>query len=167
MARNYSLAIVLVAILAVPALFLLFAHRLAVGAAGLKPGESLPALELVGLDGRPVDSRSWSGAPTLLVLFRSTCGACEREIEGLTQIAPSLPEMRIILLSLDSAAPRVSTGFQVLCDPSGRVVRKLRKMMVPTLYLVNEKGTIVYVRTGLREPESELAVFAGLLEQSR
>ncbi len=163
MARNSSLVVVLAAVFAAPVLGLLVIHQLASGAAGLRAGEVLPASELAGLDGGLVDTRSWRGTPTLLVLYQSTCSACEREIEGLTQIAPALPKLRIVLLSIDCAAPRVPTGLQVICDPSGRLVRKLRKLIVPTLYLVNETGSIIYTRTGLRPPETELTILNSLL----
>ncbi len=163
MARNSSLVVALAAVIAAPVLGFLVVHHLAGGAAGLRAGEALPASELIDLDGDRVDTRSWRDAPTLLVLYQSTCNACEREIEGLTRIAPALPRLRIVLLSLDCAAPRVRTGLQVICDPSGRLVRKLRKLIVPTLYLVNETGSIVYTRTGLRAPETELATLGGLL----
>jgi peroxiredoxin len=164
MARNAPIVIVLAAALAVPALILLVAHRFAGNAAGLRPGQDVPDAQLRSLDGRLVDTRSWSGRHTLLVVFLSTCRACEREIEGLETVAPSLPEMRIVLLAVDSAAPRIPTGFQVLSDPSGQFVRKVRKLIVPTLYLVDAQGKVAYVRSGQREPNAELLIFKDLLK---
>ncbi len=163
MARRVVLTIILAAVIAAPFLILLLAQQLTGGVASLGPGQALPASKLAGLDGRSVDTHSWGDMPTLLVLYRSTCKACEQEIQGLNRIAPSLPRVRIVLLSLDAAAPRAPSAFQVVRDPSGRLIRKLRWLMVPTLYLVNQQGTIVYVRTGLRAPEAELATLTNLL----
>ncbi len=163
MARRIVLAITLASVLGAPLLVLLLVQQCAGGGAGLGSGQALPASELAGLGGGSVDTRTWADMPTLLVLYRSSCKACEQEIKGLNQIAPSLPRVRIVLLSLDAAAPRAPSAFQVVCDPSGRLIRKLRRLMVPTLYLVNQQGKIVYVRTGLRAPEVELATLTNLL----
>ncbi len=167
MKRNASYLMALGAVLAVPLLLLLAGHRFAGGTGGLKPGDALPESGLVGLDGRYVDTKSWRGTPTLLVLYRSTCDACRQEIDGLAHIAAALPKVRIVLLSLDSAAPRVTTGFQILSDPSGQFIRKMRKLVVPTVYLVNGEGGIVYVRTGRRSPQVELAILGQLLDMGR
>ncbi len=167
MARHSSLVIALLAALTAPALVLLVAHRFAGGSAGLRPGDALPAYGLATLDGRLVDTSSWKGMPTLLVLFRSTCRACEREIAGLTQIAPSISGTRIVLLSLDSAAPRTPTALQTLCDPAGDFIRRLRKLAVPTLYVVDPRGKIAYVRTGERTPDDEFATLVSLTGPGR
>ena len=167
MTRKTSIAVALAAVLAVPALILLMAYRLAGEGAGLRPGQELPAAHLVCLDGHVVDTRSWRGAPTLLVLYRSTCHACEREIVGLSLAASSLPELRIVLLALDSAAPGVPTEFPVITDPTGKFLKIVRKIMVPTLYLLNSEGRVIYVRSGQRPPESELATLTDLLGPDR
>jgi peroxiredoxin len=167
MARKRSIAAVLAAVLAVPTLVLLVAYRFAGEGAGLQPGQELPAAQLVGLDGHVVDTRSWSGAPTLLVLYRSTCRACEREIVGLSSVSSSIPELRIVLLALDSAAPRVPTEFPVLTDPTGKFLRVVRKVMAPTLYLLDSEGRVIYVRSGQRPPEYELTTLADLLGADR
>ncbi len=163
MARNASIALVLAAVLAGPLLILLVAHRIAGDGAGLQPGQELPAGQLLSFDSLVVDTRSWKGTPTLLVLFRSTCKACQREIEGLATVAPALPEMRIVLLAFDLAAPRVQSGFPVFSDPSGQFVRKVGKLIVPTLYLMDASGRVAYVRSGQRPPENELATLLALV----
>jgi hypothetical protein len=52
----------------------------------------------------------------------------------------------------------------VLSDPSGQFVRKVRKLIVPTLYLVDTRGKVAYVRSGQREPNAELLIFKNLLK---
>jgi peroxiredoxin len=164
--RNIPIAAALAAMLAVPILILFVAHRFAGDRAGLQMGQELPAAQLVSLNGRLIDTRSWKGMPTLLVLFQSTCRICELEIEGLTSIAPSLPGVRIVLLALDSGAPRVPTGFPILTDPSGQLLRKVRKMIVPTLYLLDADGRVIYVRSSQRPPGAELATLTALLVEA-
>ncbi len=163
MTRKTSIAMALAAVIGVPSLLFMVVHRFAGSGTGLQTGQMLPPAQLVALDGRLVDTRSWNGAPTLLVLFQSTCRACEREIEGLKEVASSFPGLGIHLLALDSAAPRIPTGFPVLADPSGQFLRKVRRVIVPTLYLLNTEGRVVYVRSGQRPPEYEIRVLTRLL----
>jgi peroxiredoxin len=163
MMRNTSVAMALAAVIGIPSLLLMVAHRSAGSGTGLLTGQVLPRAQLVALDGRLVDTRAWKGTPTLLVLIQSTCRACEREIEGLRKIAPSFPGLGIQLLAIDSAAPRNPTGFPVLSDPSGQFLRKVRRVIVPTLYLLNTESRVVYVRSGQRPPEYEMRILARLL----
>ena len=163
MARKSPVAIVLFVVIAVPTAILLIAHRFAGYTAGLLVGQELPAGQLLSLNGRPVDTCSWKGKPTLLVLYQSTCHACERELEGLSAVAPSLPEVRVVLLALDAAAPRIQTRFPVFADPSGEFLRKVRKLIVPTLYLLDADSRVIYVRSGQRSPEAEFATLTRLL----
>jgi len=163
MMRKTSIALALAAVIGIPSLLLMLAHRFAGNGTGLQTGQMLPPAQLIALDGRLVDTRSWNGVPTLLVIIQSTCRACEREIEGLKEVAPSFPGLGIHLLALDSANPRVPTGFPVLADPSGQFLRKVRRATVPTLYLLNSEGRVVYVRSGQRPPEYETRVLTRLL----
>jgi peroxiredoxin len=163
MARNAPIAVTLAAVLAAPALILTVAHHIAGDAPGLRIGQVLPAAQLRSLDGRLVDTESWKGRCTLLVVFVSTCLACEREIGGLEALAPSLPDVRIVLLSADSAPLRIPTVFQVVSDPSGQFLRRVRRLMVPTLYLLDASGRVLYVHSGQRDPVAEGQVLKELL----
>jgi peroxiredoxin len=165
MTRYVLIIIVLAATLALPTLILLSAHRFAGDAAGLRLGDDIPVAQLRSLDGRFVDTRSWSGRQTLLVVFLSTCRACESEIQGLEKVARSLPELRVVLLAVDSAAPRLPTAFLVLSDPSGQFVRRVRRLIVPTLYVADARGKVVYVRSGQRDPDFELQILRELLKR--
>ena len=132
---------------------------------GLQPGDLLPEARLESLDGVPVQTVSWRGAPTLLVLFQPSCPACREEIHRLESIAPRLPEVRIVLVSLNGESPREGVPFPVLRDPHHSFVQRTRKLLVPTLYWIDSTGKVRYARTGLRSPASDLNLFRSLLEE--
>ena len=132
---------------------------------GLHPGDLLPEARLESLDGVAVQTASWRGAPTLLVLFLPACPACREEIHQLESVARQLPEVRIVLLSLNGQSPREGVPFQVLRDPGGSFVQRARKLLVPTLYWIDSAGKVTYARTGLRPPASDLHLFRSLLKE--
>lgn len=132
---------------------------------GLQPGDFLPEAQLESLDGAPMQTASWRGAPTLLVLFQPSCPACREEIRGLESIAPQLPEVRIVLLSLNGEAPQDASSFPVLRNPDGLFVQRARKFLVPTLYWIDSFGRVTYARTGLRSAAFDLNLFRSLLKE--
>ena len=158
MARRASFALVLLAVVCVPVLVLVFGHRFAERGRGLAPGTYLPAGELATLEGRRVHTDSWRGRPTLLVLFSSTCHACERQLSTLIDVAADFPEVRVVLLSLDQASPSFDVPFEVLLDPTGQFVRKSRRFIVPTIYWIDRDGKVLHGRSGLRSPSEDKAL---------
>lgn len=158
MARRASFTLVLLAVVCAPVLVLIFGHRFAEGERGLAPGTSLPTAELATLEGRRVHTDSWRGRPTLLVLYHSTCHACERQIRSLIDVAADFPEVRVVLLSLDQASPGFDVPFEVLLDPTGQFVRKSRRFIVPTIYWIDMDGKVLHSRSGLRSPLEDKAL---------
>jgi peroxiredoxin len=153
--------ILIVALLNAPLLLLFLAQRSL--DCGLRPGELLPEARLESLDEAPVETASWRGTPTLLVLFKPACPACQEEVRGLTAIAPQLPEVRIVLLSVNGEPLREGVPFQVLRDPGGAFVKRIGKLIVPALYWLDSSGRVRYTRTGLRPVASDLQLFRQLI----
>lgn len=156
---------VLAAIVAAPAVAILLAQCSIKKNRGLMQGEELPRARLVTPGGCAVDTARWRGSPTLLVLFQSTCATCEIEIHNLERIAPSLPALRIALVSTDSAPPRAPTTFPVYLDPSGEFVRRTRKLAVPTVYWIDSSGRVAYARAGLLPSSREQILYQSLLSK--
>jgi thiol-disulfide isomerase/thioredoxin len=156
--------ILIVALLIAPLLLLFLAQRSL--DYGLRPGDLLPEAQLESLEGVPVETASWRGTPTLLVLFRPECPACREEIRGLGKIAPELREVRIVLLSLKGEPPRDAVPFPAYRDPSGAFVKRTRKLIVPTLYWLDSSGRVRYARAGRRSATSDLQLFRSLLKES-
>ncbi len=112
-----------------------------------------------------VETSSWRGTPTLLVLFQPGCRSCREQIRALTQIAPNLPQLRIVLLSVNGEPPAEEVPFTVCRDAGGAFLARTRRYMVPALYWIDSSGRVTYVRTGVRTPSSDLQVFERLLSK--
>ena len=158
--------VALIGIILAPILFLFFAERFVRENEGLRPGDVLPEAKLLSTDGSHVETHSWRGKPLLLVLILPACKACRAEIESLESIAPSFPDLKVVLLSLGSSLGASETPFPLVVDPSGDFVQKTRKLIVPTLYWIDADGKVLYARTGPRSPETEAATFRQLANRS-
>jgi peroxiredoxin len=145
----------LATVAAAPAAGLLLALHETRRSRGLAPGDAFPPGVLMDTGGRRVDLRTWRGTPHLVLLFQSRCPACRDEIRTLASLAaPRAAASRVRLLCLDSSgearsfARAVPTPFPVLTDPSGAIVRRARKLVVPTLYRLDAAGLVDLVRAG-------------------
>ncbi len=147
-----------------PAGLCFIASRIPAGYRGLLPGSYLPDAPLVTSAGVTIRARSWLGRPTLIVLFRPGCGACEEEIANLEALAPAFLPLRIALISIE-ASGRLDSPFPVYSDPTGEFLGKARRLAVPVLYWVNPEGKVEYVRTGVRRLTEDEAIFRRLLEK--
>jgi hypothetical protein len=129
---------------------------------GLKPGDRLPGVRLVSPEGLPVDTSSWCGRPTLLILFNPACPACLNELDNIDALAPTMPGLRVALLSAVSRDTK-DTGIATYLDPSGALTRRMRRFAVPAVYWVSSDGRILYARSGARSLADDASIFYALL----
>ena len=83
--------VLLATTLTLPVLLVVCAHRTLRENQGLRQGDELPKARLRTAEGFPVDTDSWQGTMTLLVLFNPACKACEAEIHTLKKSLRSFP----------------------------------------------------------------------------
>ncbi len=99
-----------------PGFLMLLAHKTLRGFQGLRPGDKLPAAQLWTTDRDSVDTSSWVGNPTLLVVIQPGCQACQGEVGILAVLAPSYPAVRIVLLSTTTDDGGTNYPFPVYVD---------------------------------------------------
>jgi hypothetical protein len=132
---------------------------------GLQTGDVLPSARLQTSHDSWIDTDSWRGSPTLLVVIHPGCTACAREIEGLAAIADMIPGLRIVLFSVQSEIRGLPMPFLLVADPGGSFHRKVRKLVTPVLYWVSATGEVSYARLGRRSAEEEKKLLQSLMEQ--
>ncbi|MBZ5498587.1 MAG: TlpA family protein disulfide reductase [Acidobacteriia bacterium] len=166
--RKRKLWMALLVVLAVmPALFLVLAQKSLKGFQGLHPGDAVPHARLQPVGRSSIDTGSWRGSPTLLVVFQPGCESCRLEIRSLASIAPSFPEVRIALLSTGSDSGGMRAPFPIYIDPEGRFLAKVRKLVTPALYWIDPAGQVRYARTGQRNAHDEEMLFRKMLGGDR
>ncbi len=131
---------------------------------GLKPGDRLPSVRLISPEGLPVDTSSWYGRPTLLVLFDPACPACLTELGNIEALAPTMTGLRVALFSAISR-DRKDTGVTTYLDPTGVLTRRMRRFAVPAVYWVGSDGRVSYARSGARSLAQDAAIFYALLSR--
>jgi hypothetical protein len=54
---------------------------------------------------------------------------------------------------------RVKTSLPIYTDPGGGFLKRVRKLVTPAVYWIDEKGTVRYARTGPRGAREEEVMF--------
>ncbi len=161
-ARRAFLAALLGAVGGTILMMLILVLRLPDQCQGLKPGDHLPSVRLISPEGKPVDTSSWHGQPTLLMLFDPLCPACRSELDNIDALAPAMPNLRIALLSTRPHERR-ETQVATYLDPTGVLTGRMRRFAVPALYWIGPDGRIEYARSGARSLPEEAVIFSQLL----
>jgi len=111
-------------------------------------------------DGRTVSLADFHGKKKLLVTFwASWCGPCHLELAALNQFYKHYhsvsSDFEILAISVDldpASATRYATeeslSFPVLLDPTERVERDYETSGLPTMFLIDRNGEIVYSQAG-------------------
>lgn len=159
--------VTLIILAALPALFLLLAQHFHKKPAGLRPGDLLPGTRLQSTSPTWVETDSWLGTPTLLVVFQPGCSACRSEIDTLTSIAPLFPGVRIALLSTQSEIAGLHTPFPIYVDPGGCLLSKVSLLVTPAIYWIDASGRVRYSRVGPRSAREEESMVRKLLQETR
>lgn len=157
----------LIIVFVLPGLFVLLAQKILREFEGLHPGDMVPVARLWSADRLPVDTSSWRGNPTLLVVFQPGCDACRREIGILAVLAPSFPAVKIVLLSTTKEASGIQAPFPVYVDRDGTFLKRVRKLLTPTVYWIDGTGRIRYARAGQHGARAEEVLFRRLTGKER
>jgi cytochrome c biogenesis protein CcmG, thiol:disulfide interchange protein DsbE len=126
----------------------------------LPGGSAAPVIRLSDSAGAHHDVLADSrGGPVVLEFFETTCAVCQREVKPLCDLHARHPSLAVY--SLDAARESATSvdGFRrsqaggciswpLLLDPSSDVLRSYRVTVVPTVYLLDGRGRVVYTGTG-------------------
>ena len=159
--RTVSIALLLFLVI-LPSLLLWRAHNSLKQYEGLRPGDTLPLARLQTPDGQPVETGSWFGTPTVLIVFNPDCQPCRSEIRNLASIAPRFPDLRIALLSTRTSPGSLQAAFPVYVDRDGAFLNRSQRLVTPALYWIGASGKIRYARLGQRDATEDEELFRKL-----
>lgn len=146
-------------------------------ASTLSAQSRIPSVTLQGLDGKKVDTRTWSndGKPMIINFWATWCAPCKRELSAISDKYPTWQKetgVKLIAVSIDDARSmaRVSPyvngqdwDYEFYLDPNGDLKRALNVNNIPHTFLVNGKGEIVWQHANY-EPGDENELYKKVKE---
>lgn len=123
---------------------------------GQQQARSLPALQLVAMDGSSVDLQSFRGQPVVLNLWASWCPPCRREMPVLARLQAERPDVHVVFANQgEGAAPvlRYLAAEQLqlrnlLFDPKASAGQAFGHRALPATYFFDREGRLVDARIG-------------------
>jgi peroxiredoxin len=122
--------------------------------------KAAPAFELPALDGQRIALADYHGKKKLVVSFwASWCGPCRMEMPVLRQFyeqqRKKSDSFEILAISIDDErapaeafATEMKLPFPVLLDLTNKTARAYEVDAIPTLFVIDENGKVIYAHTG-------------------
>jgi len=129
------------------------------------PVAELPPFALRDLAGKPVNSASFKGKPTLINFYFATCVPCIREVGPLNHFAAARPGMNFLAVTFDEAAvardfvARYHLRWRVIPD-AREFIDRMRVKQYPMMALFDESGRLLGTRGGGARDDLEAAAVA-------
>ncbi|MEJ2592461.1 MAG: TlpA disulfide reductase family protein [Candidatus Thiodiazotropha sp.] len=128
-----------------------------------------PAFTLSGLDGRSHALADYAGRVVIVNFWASWCPPCRAEMPSLNRAWAKLQGKGVAMLAINAAEDRAAVAafvgdhpiaFPVLLDSDGEAGTRWAVKGLPTTFVIDRAGRIVYRAIGDREWDDP-----GLLEQ--
>ncbi len=161
-------AIVFVLLLGVIA-WAVVAFRAPNGAAAGAGGGAFPDFALATLEGRPATRADLGPGVVLYDFWATWCGPCHLQSDILKRLYPEWRPRGVEFVALATGEPAEVVRefvadrpfpYPVLTDPEETLANQLRIFGLPTLFVVDAKGRIVYRNTGVVDAKTLARVLA-------
>ena len=128
-----------------------------------------PAFTLSGLDGRSHALADYAGRVVIVNFWASWCPPCRAEMPSLNRASAALQGKGVTMLAINAGEDRAAVAafvgdhpiaFPVLLDSDGEAGTRWAVKGLPTTFVIDRAGRIVYRAIGDREWDDP-----GLLEQ--
>jgi thiol-disulfide isomerase/thioredoxin len=133
-------------------------------------GRTAPGFELTMLDGGAFKLEDQRGKRVVLSFWASWCGPCRQELPALAALQKERPDIAIFAVNVDrdpALARRFLSQVQfdlpIVWDPDSIALGQYEVLSMPTMFLLDENGTVKFRKTGfstqngLKELEAALA----------
>ena len=128
----------------------------------IKKQKPAPKLRLKNMDDEFVDIKDLKGKVVVVNFWATRCPPCRREMSSLERLYLATKDKNVVVLAvnvgedIDTVFPFMgavnpSPSFPILFDTDAKVMNKWKVRGLPTTYIINPKGDIVYRAVGGRE----------------
>ena len=122
------------------------------------PDIKFQSLTLTHLNGQPVNLQSYKGKKLFLNFFATWCGPCIGEFPSLDKAAETLAPDNFVFISISDEPLSLLNRFSGRLNSSHIILLHSEKKLhdfgvftVPTNYLLNDKGEVVFEKIGEQE----------------
>lgn len=127
----------------------------------------IPAVNLKDIDGKSIKTNKISnnGKPIIISFFPTWCKPCLRELNAISEVYKEWQEdtgVKLIAISIDQGinsfkvkplARSQGWTFPIWLDNNKDFMRAMNVNMIPSVFIVDGKGNIIYCHTGYIEGE--------------
>ncbi|MFO7877461.1 MAG: TlpA disulfide reductase family protein [Desulfovermiculus sp.] len=125
-------------------------------ALAISKGTSAPSFEIVTLDGTEIDLQEYTEEGPVLLFFWSTwCDYCKHEMEAIQDLESEYASKGLQVLGVNpgwrdneqrarSFQDKYGADLTLAIDQSGNLGQKYRLQGVPTLFLLDQEGTVMF-----------------------
>jgi len=115
------------------------------------PRASLPEVQFVNADGKPVTLKDWRGKVVLLNLWATWCAPCRGEMPALDRLQDALgsDKFEVVALAVDKSGLEGARKFfgetkaqklKLYADPTARIGNDFKVVGMPTSILIDAEG---------------------------
>ena len=151
--RRFFIILALLIILCLPSYILFSLYKITKIDGELEIGEKIPEFSVIDLKGEEINSESYLGQNFLLIFFTPKCPNCRWVIDDLKEIS-EFKEIRVFLISRDTQErtlkfiEKEKVNFPIFFDKKNILRKKFKSLIVPSLFLINREGILVYKSYG-------------------
>lgn len=120
---------------------------------------SFPDLELIDLEGHKKNISDFKGSVLLVSFWASWCAPCIEELPLFAKLAMKYPQkLKVIAINQDDSAnvrkfvdnfwPKHKIPFKTYFDPNGRLAQKVGVDVLPTNFVLDKEGQLVFTSRG-------------------
>jgi thiol-disulfide isomerase/thioredoxin len=137
-----------------------------INAVPLVMNQPVPALNVVGVDGKDVSLNQLKGRYVLLDFWATWCGPCMAEMPFVKDIRKKYPaeKLAMIGISWDSGKEQLLTGIQKnnmtwpqYLDQGFKIGTLYNVTAIPTMILLDKEGKMIFHSTNLQSDEATLS----------
>lgn len=132
---------------------------------GIELGQMAPNFTLVGIDGKTFSLRDYRGKVVVIDLMATWCGPCVAQMGHLKQVYSNYGD-KVVIMSIDVDPNetnetigqfKASYGDEWIFASGPNVGITYEVIYIPTMYIIDQRGRIVYKNVGVT-PYSTLSV---------